>query len=274
MKIALTGAGGMLGTAIKSVFSGNELIKFTRDRFDITVLNNVVKQVRDAKPDFLVHTAAFTDVDRCESEPEMAYLINGIGTRNIAMACEEIKCPVVYISTDYVFDGKKDSSYDEWDTTNPINKYGLSKLMGERFISSLTSRFYIIRTSWLYGKNGKNFVDTIIKLLTDKDTIEVVHDQNGCPTYTIDLAKTILEILGKGYGTYHVTNTGACSWYDFALKIAKLKGFNKEILPVTSERFKRPASRPANSVLGSTLLKLEGVNKPRPWEEALKEYLG
>jgi len=268
MKIALTGSGGMLGSAIKNVFSGNELIKFTRDRFDITVLNNVVKQVKEAKPDFLVHAAAFTDVDRCETEPEMAYLINGLGTRNIAMACEEIKCPVVYISTDYVFNGEKGSSYDEWDAPNPINKYGLSKLMGERFISSLTNRFYIIRTSWLYGKNGKNFVDTIIKLLSDKDTVEVVHDRNGCPTYTIDLAKKILEILGKGYGTYHITNAGSCSWYDLALKIAKLKGFNKEIIPVTSEHFKRPAPRPANSVLNSTMLKLEGVD-----EEALKEYL-
>jgi dTDP-4-dehydrorhamnose reductase len=273
MKIALTGSEGMLGHDIKKVFSDVEITALAHDSLDVTVLDDVVKKVGEVRPDLLIHAAAFTDVDRCESEPEKAYLVNGIGARNIAMACEDIKCPVVYISTDYVFDGSKRNSYDEWDGTNPINVYGVSKQMGERFISMLTNRFYIIRTSWLYGKNGKNFVETIIKLLSEKKSIEVVDDQVGCPTYTSDLARTLRKIIGKGYGIYHITNTGACSWYEFAKAIALKKGLKKEINPITSERFKRPARRPANSVLGHTMLRLEGIEEPRRWEEALDEYI-
>ena len=274
MKIVLTGANGMLGHAIKKIFSDMDFIGFDYSDFDITVLDDVMAMIKDARPDFLIHAAAFTNVDQCELEPEKAYLVNGVGARNITMACNEIKCPIVYISTDYVFDGTKGTPYDEWDSTNPINKYGLSKLMGERFVTSLTNRFYIVRTSWLYGKHGKNFVDTIIKLLSEKDSIEVVNDQIGCPTFTNDLAGKIREIIGKGYGIYHVTNTGSCSWYDFAVEIASKTGSKKEVVPVTSERFKRPARRPAFSVLNNTMLKLEGVDEPRRWEEALGDYLG
>ncbi len=273
MKIALTGAEGMLGHAVIDTFSDVELIGFSHDRLDITVLDSAVKRIRDVAPDFLIHSAAFTDVDRCESEPERAYLVNGIGTRNVTMACEEIKCPVVYISTDYVFDGSKSGPYDEWDRANPINVYGVSKLMGERFVSTLTNRFYIVRTSWLYGGDGRNFVDTIIKLLSERESVEVVNDQVGCPTYTYDLAGKLREIIGKGYGIHHITNSGNCSWYDFAVAIAIKMGLKKEIRPVSSERFKRPARRPANSVLGNTMLKLEGIEELRHWEDALSEYL-
>ena len=157
MKVALTGAEGMLGHAVKKVFSDMDLIEFTYDLLDITVLDDVIKMIRDAKPDFLIHTAALTNVDQCEHEPENAYLVNGVGARNITIACEDIKCPVMYVSTDYVFDGEKGSPYNELDDTNPVNIYGLSKLMGERFVRDLTNRFYIIRTSWLYGESGKHF---------------------------------------------------------------------------------------------------------------------
>ncbi|MEW6108965.1 MAG: dTDP-4-dehydrorhamnose reductase [Nitrospirota bacterium] len=274
MKIALTGAGGMLGHAIKRVFSDIEIVSFTHDVLDVTSLDDAVKKVKDANPDFLIHAAAFTDVDRCEFEPEKAYLVNGIGTRNMAIACEEIKCPVIYISSDYVFDGSKGGPYDEWDIAIPVNKYGLSKLMGERFVSLFNNRFYIIRTSWLYGKNGRNFVDTILKLLSEKERIEVVSDQVGCPTYTVDLAGKIREITGKGYGIYHVTNSGSCSWYDLAVMIASKKNFKNEIVPITADKLKRPAGRPAFSVLGNTMLRLEGIEELRNWDEALEEYLG
>lgn len=273
MKLALTGSEGMLGHDIKRAFPDFDVIPFTLETLDITVLDSVVTKVRDAKPDFLIHCAAFTDVDRCESEPELAYLVNGIGARNVAMACEEIKCPMVYISTDYVFDGTKKGPYNEWDPTNPINQYGLSKLLGERYVSSLTNRHYIVRTSWLYGRNGKNFVDTIVRLLSERDRIEVVNDQTGCPTYTLDLALTLRKMVGRGYGIYHVTNSGSCSWYDFALEIASVKGIKKKVLPTTSDKFVTPAKRPANSVLGKTLLKLENLPVPRPWQEAVLEYL-
>lgn len=273
MKVCLTGAGGMLGHAIQKVFSDLEVIGFTHDLLDITKLDDTVKKIKDARPDFLIHAAAFTNVDLCESEPEKAYLVNGIGTRNVAMACEEISCPILYLSSDYVFNGAKGSPYNEWDGPSPESVYGLSKLMGERFVSSLTNRFYIVRTSWLFGPGGKNFVDTILRLLTEKESLQVVHDQFGSPTYTPDLAEKIRELLGKGYGTYHITNTGSCSWHGFAVSIAGKKGIKKTISPVTSEEFKRPAKRPPYSVLANTMLKLEGIREARHWEEALQEYL-
>ncbi len=275
MKVALTGAGGMLGHDVKRVFSGDvELIGLRSSSMDITSLDAVLRVIRELRPDYLIHAAAFTDVDGSESGPEKAYLINGTGTRNITMACEEVKCPVIYISSDYVFDGTKSGQYDEWDATNPVNRYGLSKLMGERFVASLTNRYYIVRTSWLYGKNGKNFVETIGRLLNERESLDVVDDQRGCPTYTFDLAVKLRELIGRGYGTYHVTNSGNCSWYEFAVKIAELKGFNKKINPVTSDKFPRPAKRPVNSVLGNTMLRLEGIEPARHWEKALADYLG
>ncbi len=273
MKIALTGSDGMLGSDVSNVFKDVELTPFTLNDFDITDLDKTVSIIRDAKPDYLIHTAAFTDVDGSELDPEKAYLINGKGARNVTMACEEIGCPVIYISTDYVFDGAKKGPYDEWDTTNPVNKYGLSKLLGERFVMSLTNRFYIVRTSWLYGRNGKNFVGTILRLLSEKEEIEVVDDQIGSPTYTYDLAVKLRELIGRGYGIYHITNTSQCSWHGFAVEIAKLKGINKKVKPITSDKFKRPARRPSFSVLDSTMLRLEGIKELRHWQEALKEYL-
>jgi dTDP-4-dehydrorhamnose reductase len=273
LKIALTGSDGMLGSDISNVFKDVEFTPFTLNDFDITDLDKTVSTIRNAKPDYLIHTAAYTDVDGSELDPEKAYLINGKGSRNVTIACEEIRCPVIYISTDYVFDGAKKEPYDEWDTTNPVNRYGLSKLLGERFVMSLTNRFYIVRTSWLYGRNGKNFVDTILRLLSEKEEIEVVDDQTGSPTYTYDLAVKLRDLIGRGYGIYHISNTSQCSWHGFAVEIAKLKGINKKVKPITSDKFKRPARRPSFSVLDSTMLRLEGIKELRHWKEALKEYL-
>jgi dTDP-4-dehydrorhamnose reductase len=273
LKIALTGSDGMLGSDVSNVFKDVELTTFTLNDFDITDLDKTVSIIRNAKPDYLLHTAAYTDVDGSELDPEKAYLINGKGARNVTIACEEIRCPVIYISTDYVFDGDRKEPYDEWDTTNPVNRYGLSKLLGERFVMSLTNRFYIVRTSWLYGRNGKNFVGTILRLLSEKEEIEVVDDQTGSPTYTYDLAVKLRELIGRGYGIYHITNTSQCSWHGFAVEIAKLKGINKKVKPITSDKFKRPARRPSFSVLDNTMLRLEGIKELRHWKEALKEYL-
>lgn len=274
MKIAFTGAEGMLGHALQLAFSDLNPLCFTEESLDVTNLDHVMTRLREIRPDYLIHAAAFTNVDQCEAEPDKAYLVNGLGSRNIAMACEEIRCPVVYISTDYVFDGRKTAPYDEWDSTNPISVYGRSKLMGETFVSTLTNRYYIVRTSWLYGRKGRNFVDTILGLLAQRDRIEVVNDQTGSPTYSMDLARTIRALLGRGYGTYHITNSGSCSWYDFACAIAQIRGINKEIVPVTSEQFVRPAPRPRYSILDHTMLRLEGIGIPRHWRKALEEYLG
>jgi dTDP-4-dehydrorhamnose reductase len=275
VRIALTGSDGMLGSAIQRVFHGNvDLVNFSLNDFDITDLDAAVSKIRDAAPDYLIHTAAYTDVDGCEKHPEEAFRINGIGTRNIAMACEDIKCPLMYISTDYVFDGTKGSPYNEWDSPNPINQYGTSKLLGEHYVMALTNRFYIVRTSWLYGGNGNNFVDTISGLLSVKDEIEVVNDQVGSPTLTGDLALKLKELVGGGYGIYHITNASHCSWYEFAMEIGKSRPGKAKISPTTTDRFNRPARRPSYSVLDNAVLRLDGRGELRHWKEALKDYLG
>ena len=273
MRVALTGSDGMLGFAIKSTFTDIELIGLSRRDIDITNLDKTVSKIKEIKPDYLLHAAAYTDVDGSELNPEKAYLVNGIGTRNVTMACEAIGCPIMYISTDYVFDGTKKEPYDEWDLPNPVNKYGLSKLLGERFVMSFTNRFYIVRTSWLYGKNGKNFVDSITRLLSEKEELNVVNDQIGSPTYTNDLAVKLKELIGRGYGVYHITNASRCSWYEFAVEIAKLKNSKTKIQPITSDNLNRPAKRPAFSVLANTMLRLEGIKELRHWRDALEDYL-
>ena len=273
MKIAVTGSDGMLGHDIRSAFTDVELIALTLKDFDITDLDKSLSVLKNIRPDYVIHAAAYTDVDGSERDPDTAYHVNGIGTRNMTMACEAIRCPIVYISSDYVFDGKKNEPYDEWDTPNPINQYGLSKFLGEKFVSSLTNRFYIVRTSWLYGKQGKNFVKTISRLLLEKDEIDVVDDQVGSPTFTHDLAGTLKGLIGKGYGTYHITNSSSCSWYEFATEIARLQSSRIKINRTTSDAFGLPAKRPAFSVLNNTILRLEGLNGLRDWKEALKQYL-
>ncbi len=273
MKIALTGSSGMLGSEIKKVFTDLELINLTRSDFDITDLDQSLFNIKKIRPDCLIHAAAFTDVDGSELDPEKAYLNNGIGTRNVTIACEEINCPIMYISSDYVFDGTKKEPYNEWDKPNPINKYGFSKLLGEQFVTSLTNKFYIVRTSWLYGKNGKNFVDTMIRLMSEKEEIDVVNDQIGSPTYTYDLAVKLRELVGRGYGIYHITNASLCSWYEFAVEIAELKGIEMKIKPVSSDKLKWPAKRPSFSVLDNIMLRLEDIKELRHWKDALKDYL-
>ncbi len=273
MKIALTGAAGMLGHAIQRIFTDVTLIPFSHAELDITDLDHTVNTIRTMRPDVLINAAAFANVDACESEPEKAYLVNGIGARNVAIACEEVRCPIMHISSDYVFDGTKGTPYDEWDQPNPSSQYGLSKLLAEQFVSSCTNRFFIIRTSWLFGSNGKNFVDTIVRLLAEQEQVRVVNDQSGCPTFTEDLSRTLRQLIGKGYGIYHVTNSGICTWYEFAAAIAKIMGSGKEIVPVTSNEFRRPAKRPAYSALNNTMLRLEGITPLRPWKEALSDYL-
>ncbi len=273
MRIALTGSSGMLGHDIKKVFKDVELAALTRKDLDITSLDQSVSRIKDISPDYLIHSAAYTDVDGCEQDPERAYLVNGIGTRNVTIACEEVKCPILYISSDYVFDGAGKEPYHEWDLTGPVSRYGRSKLMGEQYVNSFTTRFYIVRTSWLYGKHGKNFVDTICRLLSEKDEIDVVDDQVGSPTYTYDLAFTLRELIGKGYGIYHITNASHCSWFEFAQEISRLKTSNTRIVPTTTDKFNRPAKRPAYSVLDNTMLRLEGIGELRHWKDALREYL-
>jgi dTDP-4-dehydrorhamnose reductase len=259
IKTLILGAGGMLGSDLCKAFP--EAVKFTHKDLDITSRKQVLEAIREINPDVVINAAAYTDVDGCEDNQELAYEVNGDGPGNIAEACSIVGAKLVHFSTDYVFDGSK-KEYTESATPNPINVYGHSKLLGEKKITENVDDFRIIRISWLFGTHGKNFVDTMLKLSREMDTVKVVNDQFGKPTYTVDLAAKVKEIIGLEPGIYHITNDGICSWYEFASSIID------NVIPCTSEEFPRKAKRPKYSVLANT--KTEPM---RHWKEALKDYL-
>lgn len=275
-KVLITGSNGMLGSSLLEQLKKKYSIKgITIEDADITDFDAVVKVIRKIKPNIVIHTAAYTKVDDCESNSILAYKVNTIGTRNVAVACQKIDASMVYISTDYVFDGTKESPYTEFDATNPLSVYGKTKLAGEEFVRQILNRFYIIRTSWLYGKGGSNFVDTIINKAKKEKVLKIVDDQRGSPTYANDLADKIGEIIKEEkYGIYHVTNSGSCTWFEFAKRIieySNIKGV--DVIPIKSNALNRPAKRPANSVLQNFMLLLEGIPLMRPCEEAVREYI-
>ncbi|MFZ3066059.1 MAG: dTDP-4-dehydrorhamnose reductase [Nitrospirota bacterium] len=275
-KVLITGSNGMLGSSLLEQLKKKYSIKgITIEDADITDFDAVVKVIRKIKPDIVIHTAAYTKVDDCESNSLLAYKVNAVGTRNVAVACQKIDASMVYISTDYVFDGAKDSPYIEFDSANPISVYGKTKLTGEEFIRHILNRFYIIRTSWLYGAGGTNFVDTIINKAKTEKELKIVDDQRGSPTHAKDLADKIGEIIDKErYGTYHVTNSGSCSWFEFAKKIVDISHIGHiRLISIKSSELNRPAKRPANSVLQNFMLELEGIPLLRHWEEAVREYV-
>lgn len=276
MKILLTGSNGQLGTEIYKQLKNNDkynVIPTDRHNLNILDFNEVDKFISDVNPDVVINCAAHTAVDLCETDIDNAYKINALGPRNIAITCEKIQAKFVQVSTDYVFDGTGNRPYREDDTTCPNSIYGTSKLMGEKFTKEFCSKYFIVRTAWLYGE-GNNFVRTMIKLSETNKELNVVNDQFGSPTSTVDLAKAIIELINtEYYGTYHGTCEGECSWYDFANKIFEIKKINIKVNPVTSLQFKRPAPRPAYSVLDNFMLKLVGLNSFRNWEESLEEYL-
>ncbi|MGE5329782.1 MAG: dTDP-4-dehydrorhamnose reductase [Deltaproteobacteria bacterium] len=276
MRILVTGAEGQLGTEfvkaglefarIKSNF---EIYGFNKKSLDITNSEQIKECFENVKPDVVINCAAYTNVDGCESNEEAAYEINAKGVGLLAGECLKWDCAFVHISTDYVFDGTKGQEYFEFDTPNPLNVYGKSKLAGEEIVKTLLKKFYIVRTSWLYGQ-GKNFVHTMLELSKTKDNIEVVNDQIGCPTYASELAMAIIALLNtKEYGIYHITNSGYCSWYELACKIFEIKNIKTNVIPIDTMKLNRPAKRPGFSVLGNARMKY----KLRNWDVALKEYL-
>lgn len=276
MKILITGAKGILGRALNNILSDKYKILSTDiGDLDITNYEKVINNFESFKPSLVIHCAAHTNVDGCELDPEKAYLVNSTGTQNIALACQKHDAAMVYISTDFIFDGKKGNPYLEIDPPNPISVYGKSKLMGEACTAQLLNKFFIVRTSWIYGSGGKNFVDTIIKLAEEKDELRVVDDQVGSPTYARDLAEALAELIKTPfYGIYHITNSDFCSWYEFSKDILRLSGFTKtKIIPITSEELKRPAPRPHYSVLSNQTYRLRGFKGLRSFKDALKDYL-
>lgn len=275
MKILITGYYGQLGRALAKQLEGSsyEVFGFSSKELDIRSQGEVKQKVLSLRPDVIINCAAHTKVDLCEEDVENAYAINAIGAQNLAISAEDIGAKLVHISTDYVFDGENPVARREDDPVDPQGIYGKSKLYGEELVQRFCSRYFILRTAWLYG-DGNNFVRTMLKLAKTQDKFTVVGDQFGSPTYTKDLAKVVLALIEtEYYGLYHGTCQGECSWYDFACKIFEEMGLAVEVEKVTSEQFVRPAKRPKYSVLDNFMLRLRGLDSFRSWEEALKDYL-
>ena len=275
MKILITGSDGMLGHDLADVLKGkHELILTTSKTLDITDKNHVIDFVSSQKPDMLINAAAYTDVDGCEKNQELAYTVNGEGVRNLAMACKKIGCGLVHISTDYVFNGENTRPWVEDDETGPISVYGKSKLEGEKAICEILDKYFILRTAWLYGVNGRNFPKTMLELAENHSKITVVYDEVGTPTYTLDLAQAISKLIETDcYGIYHLTNSGSCSWCEFARYIFEIAGADVEVVPVTADEFARPAPRPSYSVLENRNWVENGFEPLRNYTEAIKEYI-
>lgn len=275
--IVVTGAGGQLGKEIaewQTNPSFLQIVGLSRANLDVTDLDQCRSAMVQYLPDAVIHCAAYTAVDKAESEPDEAFRVNAAGTRNIALAAREHEAKLAYISTDYVFDGQGVKPYNEYDRTNPMTVYGKSKLAGEELIKTLHDKYFIVRTSWVYGQHGSNFVKTMLKLGEEKKSLQVVHDQMGCPTYTYDLAEMLLNLIHTDYyGIYHASNTGECSWFEFAKAIFEEASMHVDVNPCTTADFPRPAPRPAYSVLDHSSLRANGIGVLRPWNEALASFM-
>ncbi|MDP3980231.1 MAG: dTDP-4-dehydrorhamnose reductase [Chlamydiota bacterium] len=276
-KILLIGACGMLGQDLIVVLQEHykSVSGIDIQEIDISKKSDVQKVIPQLNPDILINCAAFTQVDQCETDIDMATSVNATALEYLSEVCKTNNTKLVHISTDYVFDGEKEGEYLETDITNPTSVYGKTKLAGEIAIQKRLDNYLIVRTSWLYGKGGANFVRTILKLYGEKERLSVVNDQKGRPTYTPHLAQTIIDVIEKeGRGIINIANSGVCTWYEFARMIIKKKGLDPEkIVPVNTSEFPRPAKRPKNSVLSLSRLENEfGIMMP-DWENALEEYL-
>ena len=276
MNILVTGASGQLGhdLMIELTARGHEVTGVSSKELNLTDLNAVHAYLVDMQPDAVMHCAAYTAVDKAEDEKDLCLAVNYSGTKAIADACAEINCKLLYISTDYVFPGKGKHFWEPDDTTNPINLYGKSKLLGEEAVRFATEKYFIVRISWVFGVNGKNFVKTMLRLGAERDKVTVVNDQYGSPTYTKDLSILLADmIVTDKYGTYHATNEGICSWYEFACAILHDAGLPAKVVPLTSEQYPSRAKRPANSRMSKEKLSINGFSRLPSWDDALHRYL-
>ena len=276
-KLIITGAAGMLGHDLKREFGGDhEIVPHDLTLgHDICDLEATRAMVRETQPAAIINGVAITNVDGCESDPDTAYKVNGVGARNVAIAAAECDVPLVHVSTDFVFSGDKGQPYIEYDPTGPLSVYGESKLWGELLVRDHCEKFFIVRTQWLYGAAGKNFVETIVGRAEEGHPLTVVDDQVGCPTSTVELARAIRAILAHGgYGIYHASGRGECSWFDFAKKACELAGVeNLDLSPMPSSQLDRPAERPADSRMRNYHMELSFGDPMLPWDEALAEYM-
>lgn len=282
MKVLVTGAQGQLGRDVVTLFNlkGHEVISCGRTELDITDLEQSQRVIRNHSPDVVIHCAAFTAVDAAESDIDGAYLVNAVGTRNIALATEKVGAKLVYMSTDYVFNGQAKQPYHEYDCTDPRSIYGKSKRAGEVLVQSLCSKWFIVRTSWMFGLHGNNFVKTMLRLGQEKLPLHVVNDQKGSPTYSEDLASFLVSLtITEKYGIYHASNSGDCTWYEFARAIFEeahsLIGLTitAKLEPCATEQFPRPAPRPVHSAMEHLAIRSNGFDDLPHWRESLKRFL-
>jgi dTDP-4-dehydrorhamnose reductase len=280
MKILIIGADGQLGKDLQKVIDKAEIIPLTISDIDVVSKQQTVEVIKKHRPDVVINTSAYHRVDDCEDNDLPAFQVNAIGVKNICLACKETDSALVHISTDYVFDGNKGTPYTEDDCPNPGTVYGISKLAGELYARYMLKKHFVIRTCGLFGiagclgKGGGNFIESMLKLSKEKPVLRVVDDQIVGPTYTLDLANKINQLIRtQHYGLYHVTNKGQCSWYDFAAKIFDLTGTKVKLEKATTSEFKSKATRPAYSVLEHRNLKKIGLDDMRTWDKALEAYL-
>ncbi|MEH7493684.1 dTDP-4-dehydrorhamnose reductase [Neobacillus niacini] len=276
MKVVVTGAAGQLGQDVLLELDRKNHQAFGADRqqLDITNEEDVLAFISEVKPDVILHCAAYTNVDAAEENEEAAYQVNAAGTEYLAKAAKQTGAKMMYISTDYVFDGTASKPYEVDEPTKPLGAYGRTKLAGEQLLQKHLDEFFIVRTAWVFGIHGNNFVKTMIRLGKERGEVGVVHDQVGSPTYTVDLAQFMVELMETDkYGIYHATNSGVCSWYEFAVEIFKQADMNVTVNPLTSDQFPRPAARPKYSVLSKKMIEQQGLKPLRDWKEALVAYL-
>src|SRR6202045_1007431 len=273
MRVAIFGASGLLGKALMREWSGDAVVGYSSRDVDIRNASAVRAIVEETEPEWIVLAAAYTDVDGCEKDPDLAFTVNRDGAANVAEAAKKTGAKLLFLSSDYVFDGKKTSPYETNDARHPQSVYGRSKAEAEIKLLELMPESCILRTSWLFGVGGKCFPDTILKLAATRPALDVVNDQRGCPTYAGDLANAIVNLCHKNAsGIVHVTNAGDCSWFEFAQEIVKDAGLSTEVRPVSSQQMARPAPRPAYSVLSPESLRRLRIEMPT-WGDALQRYL-
>ena len=278
MKVAIIGANGQLGMDLQRAFVDSEPVPLTHADIEIGDADSVSRVLSNIKPGLIINTAAYHKVDDCEKNPARSFQINALGALHLADAAERLGCDLVHISTDYVFDGLKGRPYVETDPPHPLNVYAVTKVAGEHLIAAHASRHYIVRSSGLYGHNkcrakGRNFIDTMLILARDGKDIRVVQDEVLTPTYTYHLALQVRELVKTGgYGLYHATNTGSCSWYEFALEIFRHAGLSPRVTPTIAKEVVSPIKRPTYSVLENARLRSAGIDRIREWKESLDHY--
>ncbi len=277
MRIVIIGSTGQLGTALLETLPQNhELIGLSHQEIEVENGAQVFSVLKKLDPDVVINTAAYHVTDQCERDPDSSFKVNALGARNVAVACQELNAKVVFISTDYVFDGTKKTPYTEYDNPNPLSIYGKSKLAGENFVRSLCPKHFIIRTAGVFGGEKNNFVKTMIRLGKEREKLNVVYDQIHSPTYTYDLAPKIGELIETSfYGLYHISNNGETSWFEYAKKIFELTRLEEKvkIFKITANEYGAPAPRPSYSVLRNYNLELMGMDDLPTWENALERYI-